>query len=119
MADIDEIQLDDAKVDEMLTSKEGPVGEFLDQMTLRLEAVAASLAPVRQPGSVWNEATTSAAPMGYTKANVGRRVARYKDGTLYGSANAPAHASIFLEYPREDRNRQPFLSSAIWAIEAF
>lgn len=120
MADDDnDVRLDDAAIDETLTSKDGPVGEWLDQMTKRMEAVAAAKAPVRRPGSVWNEATTSAAPMGWTKSHIGRRVAKYKNGELYGSINAPAHPAIFLEYPRVDRVKQPFLTTALWSFEVF
>jgi hypothetical protein len=118
MAD-DEVQLDDAKIDETLTATDGPVGEWLDQMTKRMEAVAAAIAPVRRPGSVWNEATTTAAPIGWTKSHIGRRVARYKNGELYGSINAPGHPAIFLEYPRVDRVKQPFLTTALWSFEVF
>lgn len=119
MADENEVQLDDAKIDDTLTSEDGPVGEWLDQMTKRMEAVSAVKAPVRSPGSVWNEATTSAAPIGWTKANIGRRIARYRNGELYGSVNAPAHPTIFLEYPRVDRAKHPFLSTALWSFEVF
>jgi hypothetical protein len=110
---------DETGIEDVLSGDDGLVHKFLDQMTKRMEAVAAAKAPVRSPGSVWNEATTTAAPPGYTKASIGRRIARYKNSGLYGSVNAPAHPSIFLEYPREDRVKQPFLSTALWTFEVF
>lgn len=118
MAEDNLVELNDFEIEQTLSGDDGPVHEFLDSLTKRMEAIAVMKAPVRT-GNVWNEETTSAAPMGWTKANIQRRIARHSSGGLYGSVNAPAHAAIFLEKPRVDREKEPFLTTALWEMEVF
>lgn len=115
-----EVRLDDAQIDAMLRDEEGPVGQFLDSATKRMEAVAVMRVPVRE-GNVWREATTNARPPGYTKANIGRRIGHHGGtGGLYGSVNAPGNPTYFLEAPAAQmHSKHPFLSSALWEFEVF
>lgn len=112
------IELDDAEIENVLSGDDGPVHKLLEDITRHMKEIAFAKAPVRV-GNVWNEVTTSAAPPGWTKAGMQTRVAHHSSGGLYGSVNAPAHAAIFLEYPRVDRHKEPFLTTALWDTQVF
>jgi hypothetical protein len=120
VAEENRVELDDAEIEEAMSGDHGLVHDFLDALTKRMEEIAIPKAPVRAPGSVWNEETTSAAPIGWTKASIQRRIGRHRgSGGLYGSINAAGHAAIFLEKPRVNREKEPFLTTALWEVEIF
>lgn len=117
------VRLDDARIEEMLKDEHGPVGQFLDSITKRMEAVAIMRVPVRV-GNVWSEATTTARPPGYTKASIGRRIGHHGGtGGLYGSVNAAGNPTYFLEHQPDGavqmHSRHPFLTTSLWEAEVF
>ena len=40
----------------------------------------------------------------------------YDRGHIYGGANAAADPTLFLEDPRADRQKYPFLTTGLWAV---
>lgn len=114
------VELDDAQIEAMLNDEEGPVGDFLNSITKRMEAVAVMRAPVRE-GNVWNEMSTNARPPGYLKASIGRRIGHHGGtGGLYGSVNAAGNPTYFLEAPAvQMHSKHPFLTTALWEAEVF
>lgn len=115
------VDWDEAALDDLLNSVEGPVGMLIAELSLRAAVVATTVVHVRPgtPASATTGATSNARPPGFTKANIrphgpviGTR------GGLYGGVNAPADPSIFLEMPAEQMHREyPFLTTGLWSLE--
>lgn len=119
-----EIEWDDAALDDLLNSLEGPVGQFIGELSLRASIVATSVVHVRPgtPASATTGRTSNARPPGFTKARIRPHLARGAvTGGLYGGVNAPADPTIFLEMPAEQiRNLGhvfPFLTTGLYSLE--
>jgi hypothetical protein len=108
-------------VDELLNSLDGPVGRLIAELSGRAASIARRRVHVRPgtPGStVWNEATSTAWPPGYTRASIRTHLARgARTGKLYGGVNASGSPTFFLEYPprgaEQMTDRYPFLTTAL------
>ncbi len=111
-----EFKINDAMLEALLDTEDGPVGQFLGEAGDRFADQARALAPVRE-GNVWNEATTSAKPPGYLKASIHGKTGRSaRTGHIYGSANAMADPAIFMEYPAVQLHYpRPFLTTALFS----
>jgi hypothetical protein len=118
MADI-RVNLNESSIDAFLNDPAGPVGDLLETMADKGSAIARGLAPVRE-GDLWNNSATrssNARPPGYTKASIHGKRGVSRQGNLYGSVNAAADPTIFLEYPAQQMHeKRPFLTTALWSI---
>jgi hypothetical protein len=109
-----DVRLDDAAITALLDDEHGMVGRYLQDLADQAAAVARARVPVRATPS-WS-ARSNARPPGFTKASVHTRIGHRSGGSLWASANAPADPAVFLEYPREDRVKEPFLTVGLWSL---
>jgi hypothetical protein len=112
------VRWDQAALDDVLKSADGPVGRMLIELSDQVAQVARNVVPVRNParGSRGRAGRNSTAHApGYTKALIRPHLGRGTlTGNLYGGANAPGSPGIFLEYPAEQMTRQfPFLTTGL------
>lgn len=107
-----DVELDQAAIFDLLNSADGPVGELMTELSDQLVAVALLRVPVRRPGEAWSS-RSDAAPVGYTEESLRTTVNYGKTGLLYGGAAAAEFPSVYLEDPREDRRREPFLTTGL------
>ncbi len=108
--------LNDAEITHLLNDIDGPVGQMLLRMAEDMARVARAKVRVRE-GNVWSEATTTARPPGFTKAGIHAVVGHSAAGDLFGSANAPADPTIFLEKrARQMHKAYPFLTTGLWSV---
>lgn len=110
-----DFKLDDAAVTELLDNEDGPVGTFLLELAEQAAAVARAKVRVRTDPT-WSS-RSDARPPGFTKALISVNRGHTGTGRPWASANAPADPAIFLEYPREDREEYPFLTTGLWSLE--
>lgn len=116
-----DVEWDEAALDDLLDSIEGPVGQLISELSLRATIVATSVVHVRPgtPASATTGRTSNARPPGYTRARIRPHVARGAvTGQLFGGVNAPADPSIFLELPASQMSRPfPFLTVGLYSLE--
>jgi hypothetical protein len=119
-----EIDWDEAALDDLLNSIEGPVGQLIAELSLRASVVATSVVHVRPgtPASATTGRTSNARPPGFTKARIRPHLARGSvTGGLYGGVNSPADPTIFLEQPASQianlGHRFPFLTTGLYSLE--
>lgn len=118
-----EIHWDDGAFDDLLDSIEGPVGQFIAELSARAAVVAVNVVHVRPgtPASATTGRTSNARPPGFTKARIRPHLARgTRTGHLYGGVNAPADPTIFLEYlPHTEQYHRPFpfLTVGLYSLE--
>lgn len=110
-----DVRIDDAAVFALINDEDGPVGMFIQELAARAAVTARGLARVRATPA-WSS-RTDARPPGFTKASVHTARGHTSTGHFWASANAPADPAIFLEYPREDRDKYPFLTTGLWSLE--
>lgn len=111
-----DVRLDDAAINDLLTDEHGMVGELLSDLAGQAAIVARGRVAVRGPGSTWSD-RSDARPPGFTKAGIYTAIGHSTTGNLWASANAPADPTIFLEDPRVDRQREPFLTTGLDSLE--
>lgn len=116
-----DVNIDAAAVEELLTDPEGPVGQLIAELSAQIVTVATAVVPVRDPATRDRRKragrNSDARPPGFTKANI--RVHGPVRGIfgLYGGANAPADPTIFLELPAEQLERKyPFLTTGLESL---
>lgn len=116
-----DISWDEGAIDDLLNSIEGPVGQFIGELSLRASIVATAVVHVRPgtPASATTGRTSNARPPGFTKARIRPHLARgSRTGHLYGGVNAPADPTLFLEMPAEQMGRTfPFLTTGLFSLE--
>lgn len=111
---MNDVSIDDAAVFALINDEDGPVGQFIQELAAQAAAVARGVVPVRAEPT-WS-ARSNARPPGFTKAAI--RTARgHAAGHLWASANAPADPALFLEDPRVNREKEPFLTTGLWSLE--
>jgi hypothetical protein len=110
-----DFRLDEAAVTALLTDEHGLVGRFLQDLADQAAQVARGRVPVRRsrPRSLHSDAS----PVGFTKAGIHTAMGHSSSGNLWASANAPVDPTVFLEDPRRDRVREPFLTTGLWSLE--
>lgn len=119
-----DIQWDDAALDDLLNSIDGPVGKFITEKTAEMTALAEIGAPLQKRKNwSWGRDSTSYLPrsFGYLKSTVRPVIGYTKGGHLYGGTNAAWGPVLFLQYGggRYGRaERIPFMSSALYAAVA-
>lgn len=117
-----QVHLNDVVIYDMLNGAEGPVAQYLDEVSERAAAVARANVPVRHPrlgpprrrhrGGI-----STSFPPGYTLVSIHANVHWY-NGLIYGGVAAAEEPTIFLEYPAEQMHRKyPFLSTAFDSLE--
>jgi hypothetical protein len=117
-----DIRWDDAAFDDLLNSWDGPVGEFIAELSDRVALVARAAVRVRvnmrgSPGRAGPHST--ARPPGFTKADIRSHRGQHADsGRIYGGANVAMDPGIYLEWPARQMNaRYPFMTTGLEAIE--
>ena len=101
---------------DLLDGMDGPVWQLVNELSIEAAAIARTLVPIRRGGDVWSSRSTAAA-IGYTLSTITAHMGYNNEGHIYGGVNAAAIPTIFLEYPRVSRRRQPFLTDSLWALE--
>lgn len=110
-----DVHVDDAAVMAMLDDGLGPVGRLLDELAGQAAQVARAVVPVRTDPP-WSSRSDTRPP-GFTKARIRTAHGHSGTGRLWASVNAPFDPAAFLEYPREDRSKEPFLTTGLWSLE--
>ncbi len=115
-----DVTWDEAEIDDLLNSIEGPVGQLIYELSVRATVVAISVVHVRPgtPASATTGRTSNARPPAFTKLNTRAHIARGSRGGLYGGVNAPADPTLFLEMPASQMHRAyPFLTTGLFSLE--
>lgn len=124
MAEPVRITWDQAALDRLFGSVDGPVARMLMELSEEAAMIARAEVHVRtlNPRDRRRRAGrgSSAQVPGFTKASIRTHLGRgAMTGELYGGVNAAGNAGIFLEYPAEQYDRKyPFLTTALDAIQA-
>jgi hypothetical protein len=115
----DEVTIDEAAFEALLTDPDGPVGQFLAEAAAQITDVARAKAPVMWRKNYWTERSNAVRPPGTTKASVhSHGPALDAAGDLYSGANAAGNPTVFLEKPAKQMHREyPFLTSGLWSVE--
>ena len=107
---------DDAAIQDLLNSPDGPVGQLIAELSERAATVARNTVRVRTTRAGRH---STARPPGFTRAGIrvhGPVIG--SGGGLYGGVNAPADPTIFLEQPAEQMHRAyPFLTTGLESLE--
>lgn len=112
---MDDLKLDELAVRDLLTDEHGIVGNFLADLADQMATVARARVPVRHTPT-WSR-RSNARPPGFTAALIHTAMGHHAaTGDLWASANAPADPTLFLEDPRVDRVKEPFLSVGLWSL---
>jgi hypothetical protein len=111
-----DVYWDDIAIEEMLNSPDGPVWQLVNELSQQAAEVARELVPIRSATSTWSRKSNAQA-IGATLASIHEVMGYNAHGRIYGGINAIEIPSIFLEYPRTDRRKQPFLTTAVWSLE--
>jgi hypothetical protein len=110
------VYFNDAAIDELLNGDDGPVWQLVNELSEQAARTARALVPIRPIGSTWS-ARSTAQPRGFTLASIRAKMGYNDHGRIWGGVNAAELPTIWLEYPRVDRRRQPFLTEAVWSLE--
>jgi hypothetical protein len=118
------IEWDEAALDDLLNSLDGPVGRFIWDLSVKAATIAEAEVHVRPgtPSSATTGRTSNAYPPGYTKKRIRPHLARgAMTGRLYGGVNAPYTPSTWLETPAsqiaEKGHKFPFLTTGVYSLE--
>lgn len=111
-----DVYFNEATIDDMLNSPDGPVWQLVNELSEKAASIARQLVPIRKDRSVWS-ARSNAQAIGYTLASIHAVMGYNHAGRIYGGINAAEIPTIWLEYPRQDRRKQPFLTTAVWSLE--
>jgi hypothetical protein len=116
---VDGVQWNDAELEDLLNSIDGPVGRWLTDKAEEMAGVATAASPLQKPENwSWGRHSTSYLPrsFGYLKGSIRPKLGYTKDGKLYGGVNAAYGPTLFLEQPaRQMHSIYPFLSVALYA----
>jgi hypothetical protein len=114
-----DIKWDDAELEWLLHSMDGPVGKFLEEKAVEMAAIAVTLAPVQQVKNwSWGKNSSSYMPrsLGYLKSSVTPHMGYTRGGMLFGGVNAAYGPTLFLEKPADQMHHvYPFMSTALYA----
>lgn len=115
-----DVKWDEAAIEDMLHSMDGPVGRFLAEKSLEMAAIAKAAAPLQQPKNwSWGRNSSSYMPrsFGYLKNSVTPHMGYTKSGKLYGGVNATYGPTLFLERPADQLHHvYPFMSLALYSV---
>lgn len=109
----------DAELEWLAHSPEGPVGQFLAEKAVEMAALVMTLAPVQQVKNwSWGRNSSSYMPrsLGYLKGSVTPHLGATRSGMLFGGVNAAYGPTLFLEKPADQMHHvYPFMSTALYA----
>ena len=105
-----EVTIDDAAVYDLTNGPDGPVTQLMVELSEQAAVVARARAHVRHTPS-WS-VRSDASPVGFMLASI-RTDVRWYNGLVYGGAAAALDPTVFLEDPRVDRERYPFLTTGL------
>lgn len=111
-----DVHFDEGAIFDLLNNFDGPVWQLVNDLSEEAAALARTLVAVRHEPT-WSSRSNAQA-IGATLASITAHMGYNNEGHVYGGINAIEIPSIFLEYPREDRRPQPFLTTAVWSLEA-
>lgn len=113
------VDWNDAELEWLLNSMDGPVGKFLAEKAAEMAAIAMALAPVQQVKNwSWGRNSSSYMPrsLGYLKGSVTPHMGYTRGGTIFGGVNAAYGPTLFLEKPADQMHSvYPFMSTALYA----
>lgn len=112
---MNDVRIDEAAVFALVNDEDGPVGRFIQELAGQAAGVARGVVRVRT-APTWSN-RSNARPPGFTKATIHTARGHAGQGHFWASANAPADPAVFLEYPREDRDKYPFLTTGLWSVQ--
>jgi hypothetical protein len=111
---------DEAALEDLLDSMDGPVGRFIWELSVRAAAIATEVVHVRPgtPASATTGRTSNAYSPGYTRARIRPHLAKGAlTGGLYGGVNAPYSPSTWLETPAEQMHKTyPFITTGVYSL---
>jgi hypothetical protein len=114
-----DVKWNDAELEWLLNSMDGPVGRFLAEKAAEMAAVATVFAPVQSPRNwSWGRRSSSYMPrsLGYLKGSVTPHMGYTRSGRIFGGVNAAYGPTLFLEQPADQlHHAYPFLSTALYA----
>lgn len=115
------IKWDEAALENLLNSPDGPVGQLLEDLAARATSVAKANAPVQKPQNYsWGKKrSTSSMPWsgGYTKARIAPHMGYTRAGVLFSGVNAPLQPTLFLEKPAKQlHHKYPFMTTALYSL---
>lgn len=115
------IDWDNASLEWLLNSPDGPVGQMLEELGMKATEVAKVAAPIQKPQNwSWGRNSTSYQPrsFGYLKDSVNYHMGYTKMGhQLFSGVNAAYGPTLFLEKPARQQHRSyPFLTEALWSV---
>jgi hypothetical protein len=114
-----DIRWDDAELEWLTHSLDGPVGRFLAEKSAEAAAIAVSLAPVQKTRNwSWGKNSSSYMPrsLGYLKGSVTPHMGYTRSGMLFGGVNAAYGPALWMERPADQMHSvHPFLSTALYA----
>lgn len=110
-----DVFFDEGAIFDLLNGTDGPVWQLVNDLSEQAANIARTLVPIRKTPT-WSERSNAKA-IGYTLASIRAVMGYDQEGYIYGGINAAELPTIWLEYPRIDRTRQPFLTTAVWSLE--
>lgn len=108
----DDVQLDEAAIEDLLNGMDGPVYALMELLSGEIVTVARVKVPVRRADEIWKTTSDASVP-GFTLASIRSNVNYAPSGKLFGGAAAAEDPTVFLEDPRVDRIREPFLTTGL------
>jgi hypothetical protein len=114
-----EVKWNEAELEWLTHSLDGPVGRFLAEKAAEMAAIAMTLAPVQKPSNwSWGRNSTSYEPrsLGYLKSTITPHMGFTRSGMMFGGVNAAYGPTLFLEKPADQMHSvYPFMSTALYA----
>lgn len=97
------VELDEAALEDLLNGPDGPVGEMLQDLAVKMTTVAKAAAPTQKMHNhSWHFASsTSYMPWAttYLKGNIRPHMGYTSTGKIFAGVNAPYGPTLFLQYP--------------------
>jgi hypothetical protein len=110
-----DVHFDEGAIFDLLNGSDGPVWQLVNELSEEAAVVARGIVRVRTTPT-WSSRSNAQA-VGATLASISAHMGYDSQGHVYGGVNAIENPTIFLEYPRVDRMRYPFLTTAVWSLE--
>jgi hypothetical protein len=116
------VEWNEAAIEDLLNSVDGPVGRYLTEKMTEMTAYAVAAAPIQKPKNYsWGRDSSSYLPrsFGYLKGTVRPHMGYTISGQLYSGTNAAWGPTLFLEYGGGrygHAERIPFMSAALYAV---
>jgi len=113
-------------VEDLLRDPEGPVGDFIGELSRRAAGVARTVVhvfPGTPRSTIWNRRTSTAIlPPGYTLESIRTHWPQIGTrGGMFGGVDATGLPSVFLEYrpngAEQMVSRYPFLTTGLESLE--